>query len=145
MAEDEPTFKVVTLEERINSGISPPPGHAFSHSVKLAELCAAGESPSGNVQVGNLPTEWPLARISVYMHHVSVLLRVTLYRRLAELSFKGVDFQHLPREVVKHAKEDFDTICGAMASQLAALFAFRIQANEVSCGGHSRGRRHSHS
>ena len=72
----------------------------------------------------NLPIEWPLARISVYMRHVSALLRVTLNRRLAELSFRGVDFQHLPREVVRHTKEDFDTICGAMAAQLAALFAF---------------------
>ena len=72
----------------------------------------------------NLPAEWPLARISVYMRHVSVLLRVPLKRRLAELSFKGVDFQHLHREVVRHTKEDFDTICGAVASQLAALFAF---------------------
>ena len=45
----------------------------------------------------NLPIEWPLARISVYMRHVSVLLRVTLNRRLAELSFRGVDFQHLPK------------------------------------------------
>ena len=42
--------KVVTLEERISSGVCSPPGHAFSHSVKLAELCAAGESPSGNMQ-----------------------------------------------------------------------------------------------
>ena len=32
----------------------------------------------------NLPSEWPLARISVSMRHISVLLRVTLYRRLAE-------------------------------------------------------------
>ena len=37
----------------------------------------------------NLPTEWPLARISVYTRHISVLLRVTLNRRLAELSFRG--------------------------------------------------------
>ena len=79
----------------------------------------------------NLPTQWPLARISVYMRQVSVLLRVTLYRRLAELSFKGVDFQHLPREVVKHTKEDFDTICGAMAAQLAALFAFLKPGQET--------------
>ena len=35
----------------------------------------------------NLPSEWPLARISVWMRHISVLLRVTLHRRLAELSF----------------------------------------------------------
>ena len=40
--------KVVILEERISSGVWSPPGHAFSHSVKLAELCAAGESQSGN-------------------------------------------------------------------------------------------------
>ena len=34
-----------------------------------------------------LPREWPLARMSVSMRHASVLLRVTLLRRLAELSF----------------------------------------------------------
>ena len=69
----------------------------------------------------NLPTEWPLARISVYTRHIGVLLRVTLNRRLAESSFRGVEFQHLPREVIKHTREDFDAICGAMAAQLAAL------------------------
>ena len=45
----------------------------------------------------NLPSEWPLARISVYMRRIGVLLRVTLNRRLAELSFRGVAFQDLPR------------------------------------------------
>ena len=79
----------------------------------------------------NLPIEWPLARISVCMRHVSVLLRVTLNRRLAELSFRGVDFQHLPREVVRYTKVDFDTVCGAMAAQLAALFAFLITSQEL--------------
>ena len=69
----------------------------------------------------NLPTEWPLARIGVYTRHISVLLRVTLNRRLAESSFRGVEFQHLPREVIKHTREDFDAICGAMAAQLAAF------------------------
>ena len=78
----------------------------------------------------NLPTEWPLARISVYTRHIGVLLRVTLNRRLAELSFRGVEFQHLPREVIKHTREDFDAICGAMAAQLAALFAFLQQSEE---------------
>ena len=72
----------------------------------------------------NLPNEWPLARISVYARHIGVLLRVTLNRRLAELSFRGVAFLDLPREVIKHTIEDFDAICGAMAAQLAALFAF---------------------
>ena len=82
----------------------------------------------------NLPIEWPLARISVYMRHVSVLLRVTLNRRLAELSFRGVDFRLLPREVVRHTKEDFDTICGAMAAQLAALFAFLKPSQDLQQG-----------
>ena len=36
-----------------------------------------------------LPQEWPLARLSAQLRHVGVLLRVTLYRRLAELSFRG--------------------------------------------------------
>ena len=76
-----------------------------------------------------LPTEWPLARISVYTRHIGVLLRVTVNRRLAELSFRRVEFQHLPREVIKHTREDFDAICGAMAAQLAALFAF-LQPSE---------------
>ena len=65
-----------------------------------------------------------LARISVYTRHIGVLLRVTLNRRLAELSFRGVAFPDLPREVIKHTIEDFDAICGAMAAQLAALFEF---------------------
>ena len=78
----------------------------------------------------NLPTEWPLARISVYTRHIGVLLRVTLNRRLAELSFRGVEFQHLPREVIKHTREDFDAICGAMAAQLADLFAFLQPSQE---------------
>ena len=82
----------------------------------------------------NLPTEWPLARISVYMRHISVLLRVTLNRRLAELSFRGVEFRLLPREVVRHTKEDFDTICGAMAAQLAALFAFLQPSQDIQQG-----------
>ena len=72
----------------------------------------------------NLPSEWPLARVSVYTRHIGVLLRVTLNRRLAELSFRGVAFPDLPREVIKHTIEDFDAICGAMAAQLAALFEF---------------------
>ena len=80
--------------------------------------------------VANLLTEWPLARISVYTRHISVLLGVTLNRRLAELSFRGVEFQHLPQEVIKHTREDFDAICGAMAAQLAALFAFLQPSQE---------------
>ena len=44
----------------------------------------------------NLPSEWPLARVSVYTRHIGVLLRVTLNRRLAELSFRGVAFPDLP-------------------------------------------------
>ena len=78
----------------------------------------------------NLPIEWPLARISVYTRHISVLQRVTLSRRLAESSFRGVDFRHLPREVIRHTREDFDTVCGAMAAQLAALFAFLQPSQE---------------
>ena len=41
----------------------------------------------------NLPQEWPLARLSVQLRHIGVLLRVTLYRRVAELNFRGVDFR----------------------------------------------------
>ena len=72
----------------------------------------------------NLPQEWPLARLSVQLRHIGVLLRVTLYRRLAELSFRGVAFCQLPREVMKDICQDFDNICGEMANRLASLFAF---------------------
>ena len=78
----------------------------------------------------NLPVEWPLARISVYTRRISVLLRVTLNRRLAEISFRGIDFRFLPREVIRHTREDFDAIGGAMANQLAALFAFLQPSQE---------------
>ena len=72
----------------------------------------------------NLPQEWPLARLSVQLRHIGVLLRVTLYRRLAELSFRGVAFCQLPREVMKDICQDFDNVCGEMANRLASLFAF---------------------
>ena len=57
-----------------------------------------------------LPREWPLARMSVSIRHVSVLLRVTLLRRLAELSFRGHDFVDLPREVVREVHRDVRTL-----------------------------------
>ena len=58
------------------------------------------------------------------LRHIGALLRVTLYRRFAELSFRGVDFCQLPREVMKDICHDFDNICGEMAKRLASLFAF---------------------
>ena len=72
----------------------------------------------------NLPQEWPLARLSVQLRHIGVLLRVTLYRRAAELSFRGVDFRHLPREVMRSICYDFNHIGGELARRLAWLFAF---------------------
>ena len=53
-----------------------------------------------------LPQEWPLARLSVQLRHISALLRVTLYRRLAELSFRGTPFHQLPREAVREIRRD---------------------------------------
>ena len=71
----------------------------------------------------NLPQEWPLVRLSVQLRHIGVLLRVTLHRRLAELSC-GVDFRQLPREVMRNICYDFNNICGELARRLASLFAF---------------------
>ena len=79
----------------------------------------------------NLPQEWPLARLSVQLRHIGVLLRVTLYRRVAELSFRGVDFRQLPREVMKNICHDFDNICGEMARRPASLFAFLKPASNA--------------
>ena len=72
----------------------------------------------------NLPQEWPLARLSVQVRRISVLLRVTLYRRVAELNFRGVDFRALPREVMRNIVDDFNNIGGDLARRLASLFAF---------------------
>ena len=72
----------------------------------------------------NLPQEWPLARLSVQVRHISVLLRVTLFRRVAELNFRGVDFGALPREVMRNIVYDFNNIGGDLARRLASLFAF---------------------
>ena len=66
----------------------------------------------------NLPQEWPSARLSVQLRHIGVLLRVTLNRRVAELSFRGIEFCRLPREVMKDICHDFDNICGEMAKRL---------------------------
>ena len=72
----------------------------------------------------NLPQEWPLARLSVQLRHIGVLLRVTRDRRAAELNFRGVDFQHPPREVMRSICHDFNHIGGELARRLASLFAF---------------------
>ena len=72
----------------------------------------------------NLPQEWPLARLSVQLRHIGVLLRVTLFRRAAELNFRGVPFQHMPREVLKSICHDFNHIGGELDRRLASLFAF---------------------
>ena len=78
----------------------------------------------------NLPQELPLARLSVQLRHIGALLRVTLHRRGAELSFRGIDFCQLPREVMKDICRNFDNICGEMA-RLASLFAFLKPASNV--------------
>ena len=72
----------------------------------------------------NLPQEWPLARLSVQLRHIGVLLRVTLFRRAAELNFRGVPFRHIPREVLRNICHDFNHIGGELARRLASLFAF---------------------
>ena len=72
----------------------------------------------------DLPQEWPLARLSVQLRHIGVLLRVTLFRRAAELNFRGVPFRHIPREVLKSICHDFNHIGGELARRLASLFAF---------------------
>ena len=72
----------------------------------------------------NLPKEWPLARLCLQLRHIGVLLRVTLYRRAAELSFRGVDFRQLPREVMKYIQQDFTNVGGEVARRLARLFDF---------------------
>ena len=52
------------------------------------------------------------------LRHVGVFLQVTLYRRLAELSFRGAPFNQLPREVVREVRRDFDVICGAFERKM---------------------------
>ena len=65
-----------------------------------------------------------LAEQRAQLRHIGVLLRVTLYRRAAELNFRGVDFRHLPREVMRSICNDFNHIGGELARRLASLFAF---------------------
>ena len=72
----------------------------------------------------NLPQEWPLARLSVQLRHIGVMLRVTLFRRVAELNFRGVEFRRLPREVMTSIIHDFNNIAGELARRLASLFHF---------------------
>ena len=78
-----------------------PTATTAAHAAQDAQAAQAAELGQPPVAppvalYANLPTEWPLARISVYTRHIGVLLRVTLNRRLAELSFRGVEFRHLP-------------------------------------------------
>ena len=61
------------------------------------QSAASGHLPVVPVALyANLPSEWPLARVSVWTRHIGVLLRVTLNRRLAELSFRELRSQTCP-------------------------------------------------
>ena len=95
------------------------PASEVAHSANTTSIVAPPTS-----LYANLPQEWPLARLSLQLKHIGVMLRVTLYRRLAELSFRGVDFRQLPREVMMHFCRDFDTIGRDVAGRLASLFNF---------------------
>ena len=72
----------------------------------------------------NLPQKWPLARLSVQLRHIGVVLRVTLFRRVAELNFRGVEVRRLPREVMTSVIHDFNNIAGELARRPASLFHF---------------------
>ena len=74
--------------------------------------------------VCQLATEWPLPRLSVQLRHINVMLRVTLFRRVAELNFRGVELRRLPREVMTSNIHDFNNIAGELARRLASLFHF---------------------
>ena len=69
-------------------------------------------------------TRMALTRLGVQVRHISALLRVTLYRRVAELNFRGVDFQALPRELMRNIVRNFNNKGGDSARRLASLFAF---------------------
>ena len=96
-------FQKLSMQAPAAGGVTEPPEPTPSVRVGAALPVQPPVAPPTSLYA-NLPSEWPLARISVWMRHISVLLRVTLYRRLAELSFRGVDFTKLPREVVRHTR-----------------------------------------
>ena len=96
---------------------------AVKHSASLAPTVATTMLRPVVLAVSlyaDLPQEWPLARLSVQVRH-SVLLRVTLFRRVAELNFRGVDFRTLPREVMRNIVDDFNNIGGELASQTSCV------------------------
>ena len=65
------------------------------------------ELPSPNLYT-MLPREWPLARMSVSFRRANMLLRATLWRRVAELNFRGCAFEDLPELAMQDIKEDID-------------------------------------
>ena len=138
--EEAPTTEIF-LEEAVDADITHLAEQRAMHTVfryqTLAVQHAARASPGSAVApttlppvapavslYANLPQEWPLARLSVQLRHIGVLLRVTLFRRVAELNFRGIEFRSLPREVMTSIIHDFNNIGGELARRLASLFAF---------------------
>ena len=109
--------------------------HTSTNSVDAATMLPPVAPPVS--LYANLPQEWPLARLSVQVRHIGVLLRVTLYRRVAELNFRGVDFRSLPREVMRNIVHDFNNIGGDLARRLASLFAFLKPDPSWHASGHT--------
>ena len=68
-----------------------------------------------------LPKEWTLACMSVSIRHVNMLLRATLWRRVAELTFQGHPFEDLSEQVMQELVGD---VTRTVAAPLAELFAF---------------------
>ena len=129
--EEAPTTEIF-LEEAVDADITHLAEQRAMHTVfrfqTLAVQHAARASPGSAVAsttlppvapavslYANLPQEWPLARLSVQLRHIGVLLRVTLFRRVAELNFRGVEFRSLPREVMTSIIHDFNNIGGELA------------------------------
>ena len=138
--EEAPTTEIF-LEEAVDADITHLAEQRAMHTLfrhqTLAVQHAAQASPGSAVAPtalppvapavslhANLPQEWPLARLSVQLRHIGILLRVTLFRLVAELNFRGIEFRSLPRKVMTSIIHDFNNTGGELAGRLASLFAF---------------------
>ena len=76
------------------------------HQTQAVKFCTHTSTNSGNATTMLPPVlichkngPW---QVLVFKYATSVRCRVTLYRRVAELNFRGVDFRALPKDASRH-------------------------------------------
>ena len=97
---------------------------------QVAAQSARQDTPPPPTHVySNLPREWPMARLRTSYRQVNRYVRTVVWRRVAELGFRGTHFRQIPEQVNADLVGDLLVVSNALAAPLANSFAFLAQGH----------------